>query len=85
MKPQVVISVCLWEAGVEVEMVGQGLFHHLTFEKTCAHFFAQMSQCLKELKANITDTLTPTGYLWENEGKCNVTLQEFAYRSLTAI
>ena len=51
MKPQVVISVCLWEAGVEVEMVGQGLFHHLTFEKTCAHFFAQMSQCLKELKA----------------------------------
>lgn len=32
-KPQVVISVCLWEAGVEVEMVGQGLFYHLTFEK----------------------------------------------------
>ena len=33
---------------------------------------------LKELKAKITDTLTPTGYLWENEGKYNVTLQEFA-------
>lgn len=32
-KPQVVISVCLWEAGVEVEMVGQRLFYHLTSEK----------------------------------------------------
>lgn len=32
-KPQVLISVCLWEAGVEVEMVGQGLFYYLTFEK----------------------------------------------------
>ena len=60
MKTQVVISVCLWEAGVEVEMVGQGLFHHLTFEKTCAHFFEQMSQCLKELRAK---SLTPSALL----------------------
>lgn len=32
-KLQVLISVCLWEAGVEVEMVGQGLFYYLTFGK----------------------------------------------------